>query len=176
MVPLDVMPGLSSTRATDSPRSHTALPPCRREGLAPTDAHQSGESPGTVADWQGGKSCHRKDLPAAPRLRPACILRRRVGAAARPHPGRPRAAALPGASSRVQCLPSHWAPGRRAWGFERQGGRGSCHTKERNDRNLPAPGVRGGRHTPRFCGCKSRAASREMRRGPSLLAASWAWG
>lgn len=64
MAQLDVMPGLSSTRATDFPLSHTASPPCRRAVLAPADTHCGTGGGG------GCGSCHREDLPDAPRPRP----------------------------------------------------------------------------------------------------------
>lgn len=99
----------------------------------------------------------RKCSPAGLQLRPP--FPDRVGIAARPHPGRQWVALLPGASPGALCPPISLGPGVRDIGSGREAERAVTQEK-RNDRNLPALGVRKGRHTPSFYCNKSRAARR----------------
>ena len=122
--------------------------------------------------WARAFTNHRGKRPhAAPQLKPA--FSDTVGTAAGPTHRQAGGGSLPGASSRA-VSPIPLSPG--VWGMRLcKGGRGSCHTGKRNDRNLPAPGTWRGRHTPSFCCDKSRALRWRGEKRP-LPAACWAWG
>lgn len=144
------------------PRGHPAFPQCKKATLT---QQESAGVIGFQALWQMGRGTNH--------VTGSALLLPHSSGTSWSSQASPRQAV--GRSSAKGFSQGHWAPGFGALSSERQGGRGSCHTEKRNDRNLPTPGARRGRHTPSFCCYKSRASKQRGEERP-LLVASGAWG